>query len=114
MPMNNMDEALKEFERAIAVLRMNGCQIYSRINGEPLDNPRFKPLFDMAARYNVPIWIHPATYDKLDNDIGIFSWPFETTSAMYKLVMSGIFHEYPNSNLSSIMLAPWCLSSEKE
>jgi uncharacterized protein len=87
---------LKEFERAVTQLRLNGCQIYSRVNGEALDAPKFKPLYQMAAKYDVPIWIHPATSDKLDNDIGIFSWPFETTSAMYKLVMSGIFHELPN------------------
>jgi predicted TIM-barrel fold metal-dependent hydrolase len=96
LPMIDMEAALKEFERAITKNRMNGCQIYSRINGEPLDLPKFKPLYQMAAKYDVPIWIHPATYDKLDNDIGIFSWPFESTSAMYKLVMSGIFHELPN------------------
>ncbi len=96
LPMNDMDAALKEFERAVTQLRLNGCQIYSRINGEPLDTPKFKPLYEMAARYNLPIWIHPATSDKLDNDIGIFSWPFETSSAMYKLVMSGVFHELPD------------------
>jgi predicted TIM-barrel fold metal-dependent hydrolase len=96
LPMIDMEAALKEFERAITKNRMSGCQIYSRINGEPLDLPKFKPLYQMAAKYDVPIWIHPATYDKLDNDIGIFSWPFESTSAMYKLVMSGIFHELPN------------------
>jgi predicted TIM-barrel fold metal-dependent hydrolase len=96
LPMIDMDAALKEFERAVTKLRMNGCQIYSRINGEPLDSPKFKPLYQMAAKYDVPIWIHPATYDKLDWDTGIFSWPYESTSAMYKLVMSGIFHELPN------------------
>jgi predicted TIM-barrel fold metal-dependent hydrolase len=96
LPMNDMDAALKEFERAVTQLRLKGCQIYSRVNGEALDAPKFKPLYEMAAKYDLPIWIHPATSDKLDNDIGIFSWPFETTSAMYKLVMSGIFHELPN------------------
>jgi uncharacterized protein len=96
LPMNNIDAALNEVDRAITQLKLNGIQIYSRINGEPLDSPQFKPLFEKMAKYDLPVWIHPATYDKLDNDIGIFSWPFETTSAMYRLVMSGIFHEYPN------------------
>jgi uncharacterized protein len=96
LPMNNMDAALLEVDRAISKLRLNGIQIYSRVDGQPLDSPQFKPLYEKMAKYDLPIWIHPATYDKLDNDIGIFSWPFETTSAMYRLVMSGIFHEYPN------------------
>jgi uncharacterized protein len=96
LPMNDIDAALKEVDRAITQLKLSGVQIYSRINGEPLDSPRIKPLFEKMAKYDLPVWVHPATYDKLDNDIGIFSWPFETTSAMYRLVMSGIFHEYPN------------------
>jgi predicted TIM-barrel fold metal-dependent hydrolase len=96
LPMNDMDAALKEVERAITKLRLKGVQIYCRINGEPLDTPKFKPLYEKMAGYDLPIWIHPTTNEKLDNDIGIFSWPFETTSAMFRLVRSGVFVEYPN------------------
>jgi predicted TIM-barrel fold metal-dependent hydrolase len=96
LPMNDMDAALEEVDRAITKLRLKGVQIYSRINGEPLDTPKFKPLYKKMAEYDLPIWIHPTTYEKLDNDIGIFSWPFETTSAMLRLVKSGVFVEYPN------------------
>ena len=96
LPMNDMNAALEEADRAITKLRLKGVQIYSRINGEPLDTPKFKPLYEKMAGYDLPIWIHPTTYEKLDNDIGIFSWPFETTSAMLRLVKSGVFAEYPN------------------
>jgi aminocarboxymuconate-semialdehyde decarboxylase len=96
LPMNDVDAAVAEAERAITKLGLKGVQIYSRINGETLDNPKFKPLWDMMAKHDLPIWIHPATNDKLDQDIGVFSWPFETSSAMYRLVMSGVFNEHPD------------------
>jgi len=96
LPMNDMDAALEEADRAVTKLGLKGVQIYSRINGEPLDNPKFKPLWEKMAGYDLPIWIHPATYDKLDNDIGVFSWPFETSSAMFRLVTSGVFNDHPN------------------
>ncbi|OGN98905.1 MAG: hypothetical protein A2Y58_04565 [Chloroflexi bacterium RBG_13_51_52] len=96
LPMNDIDAALAEVDRAITKLGLKGVQIYSRIDGEPLDNPKFKPLWEKMAKYDLPIWIHPATYDKLDNDIGLFSWPFETTSAMFRLVTSGVFNDHPN------------------
>jgi hypothetical protein len=96
LPMNDIDAALEETDRAITKLRLKGIQLYSRIAGEPLDSPRLKPLYQKMAGYNLPIWIHPTTNEKLDNDIGIFSWPFETTSAMLRLVKSGVFAEYPN------------------
>ncbi|MFH1646761.1 MAG: amidohydrolase family protein [Chloroflexota bacterium] len=96
LPMNDIDAALEEAEYAITKLGLKGIQLYSRINGEPLDNPRFKPLWEKMAGHDLPIWIHPATYDKLDNDVGLFSWPFETTSAMLRLVLSGVFNDHPN------------------
>jgi predicted TIM-barrel fold metal-dependent hydrolase len=96
LPMNDMDAALEEADRAITKLRLKGVQIYSRINGEPLDAPKFKPLYEKMAGYDLPIWIHPTPNEKLDNDFGIFSWPFETTSAMLRLVRSGVFADYPN------------------
>ena len=95
LPMNNMDAALKEADRVITELGFKGVQIYSRINGEPLDEPKFRPLFRKMAEYELPIWIHPATNPNLDMDVGVFSWPFETASAMYRLVMSEVFNELP-------------------
>jgi len=96
LPMNDIDAALEEADRAITRLGLKGVQIYSRVDGEPLDNPRFKPLWEKMAQHDLPIWIHPATYDKLDMDIGVFSWPFETSSAMFRLVTSGVFNDHPD------------------
>ena len=96
LPMNDMDATLEEVDRAVTQLRLKGVQIFSRIKGEPLDTPKFKPLYKKMAEYDLPIWIHPTTNETLDDDTGIFSWPFETTSAMLRLVKSGVFEEYPN------------------
>jgi aminocarboxymuconate-semialdehyde decarboxylase len=93
--MNDVDAALKEAERAIKQLGFKGVQIYSRINGETLDKPKFKPLYQMMARLNLPIWIHPTTDADLDTG-GILGWPFETATAMYRLVLSGVFNDNPD------------------
>jgi len=96
LPMNDIDAALQEADRAIGKLGLQGVQIYSRIAGEPLDSPKFKPLFAKMAGYHLPIWLHPETNPALDMDRGIYSWPYETTAAMLRLVQSGIFYEYPD------------------
>lgn len=96
LPMNDIDAALEEADRAVLKLGLKGVQMYSRVNGEPLNSPKFKPLWEKMAKHDLPIWIHPATNDKLDQDIGVFSWPFETSMAMYHLVMSGVFNDHPN------------------
>ena len=120
LPMNNMDAALKEADRAINELKFRGVLIYTPqyvfdpsrtkwppwVDSKPIDNPEFIPLYEKMANYNLPIWIHPmrefSTPDYTTEDRSkyyvwqVFSWPFETTVAMTRLVFSGILERYPN------------------
>ncbi|MFC2069817.1 amidohydrolase family protein [Chloroflexota bacterium] len=95
LPMSDVDASLKEADRAIRELGMKGVQIYSRIAGEKLDNQKFLPLYEKMAQYDLPIWIHPTSDAKLDT-AGILGWPFETATAMFRLVMAEIFNKYPD------------------
>lgn len=95
LPMNDVDASQKEAERAVKQLGFKGVQIYTRIHGETLDNPKFRPLYRQLAEYNLPIWLHPTTHAELDTG-GILGWPFETATAMYRLVLSGVFNEFPD------------------
>ena len=106
LPMNNMEAALKETDRAIKDLKLKGVQIYTPIDGKPLDAPEFLPLYEKMAEYNLPIYIHPwrsndfADYDTESESkyatTSIFGWPYETTIAMTRLIFSGILEKYPN------------------
>src|SRR5437870_2303814 len=60
LPMNNVPEALREMDRAIGKLGAKGIQIFTNVNGRPLDEPEFYPIFErMANRYDLPVWVHP-------------------------------------------------------
>lgn len=106
LPLNNPDAALKETERAIKELGATGIQIFSNVNGKPLDEPEFQPLFARMAALNLPIWLHPArssnfpdyrTEKRSRYDLWwVFGWPYETTVAMGRLVFAGIFDRHPN------------------
>jgi len=106
LPMNNMDAALKEAERAIEDLRFRGVYLHTPIQNKPLDSPEFLPLYEMMAKYKLPIYIHPmrgvdfADY-KTENAskygiANMFGWPYETTAAMTRLVFSGVLEKYPD------------------
>ncbi len=105
LPMNDMDEALKETERAIKELGFKGVQIYTAVQGKPLSSEEFVPLYEMMTGLDLPIWIHPLrrssvpdypTEDVSYNQIfSIFGWPYDTTAAMTRLVFSGIFEKFP-------------------
>jgi uncharacterized protein len=107
LPMNNMDEALKETDRAIKDLKFRGVYIYSNINGKPLDLPEFLPLYEKMSQYDLPIYIHPMRGNtdqpeyRTENTskysvASIFGWPYETTIAMTRLVCGGILEKHPN------------------
>jgi predicted TIM-barrel fold metal-dependent hydrolase len=114
---NNMEAALGELDRAINDLKLRGILIWTPQfkfdpenkgfpkSGGPLDSPELDPLYDRMSRYNLPIWIHPAT-DAIPHYIGekrgkyyawqVFSWPYETTMAMNRLVFGGVLEKYPH------------------
>ncbi len=106
LPMNNVDAALKETERAINDLKFRGIQISTPIDEKPLDLPEFISLYERMSQYNLPIWLHPQRdYNFADYKSekrakyaihSVFGWPYETTAAMTRLVFSGILEQFPN------------------
>jgi len=105
LPLNDIDASLRETERAIHELKFKGIQIFSSINGKPLDRPEFMGLYQKMTEFDLPIWIHPAR-DKIIPDypdeafsrytlFTAFGWPFETTLAMARLVFAGVLEKYP-------------------
>jgi len=119
LPMNDMDAALKEADRAVRELNHCGVQIYSHIMGKPLNSPEFMPLYEKMAQYDLPIWIHPffqatgtvakdgsqfKTYRVFVGEVdrawemhrNAFQVTEGTPSAMTYLVYSGVFDKFPN------------------
>ncbi len=60
LPMNDVGEALREAERSIDKLGALGVQMFTNISGRPLFTKETLPLFDLMARYDLPVWLHPA------------------------------------------------------
>ena len=60
LPMNAPDAAVKEAERILLHGNANGLQLHTNVNGACLDEPRFLPIFEVAAKSGKPILLHPA------------------------------------------------------
>jgi len=103
--MHNMDATLVELDRAITQLGAKGVQVFTNIAGRPLDDPEFEPLFEAMANYRLPIWMHPvrtsAEPDYPSEELSrfeawtIMGWPYATSVAMLRLVITGLFDRYP-------------------
>jgi predicted TIM-barrel fold metal-dependent hydrolase len=106
LPLNDIDASLGELHRAVHQHRFRAVQIYTDVNGRPLDDPRFVPLFDGIAALDIPILLHPVRGpDRADyptDDVSrfdswrIIGWLYDTVSAMARLVFSGLFDRHPH------------------
>lgn len=104
LPMNAPDAAAREVARVAADPGCIGLQIHTNINGLPLDDPRFAPIFAAAAAEEMTILLHPnRTADFSDYPEESFSryeiwqvlgWPYETSVAMARLVLSGMMDRF--------------------
>lgn len=106
LPMNNPGAAVKEIERAILKLGASGVQIYTNVNGRPLDEQAFLPIFEKMADLDQPIWVHPnrpasfpdyQTEPKSKYEMWwVFGWPYETSIFMARILFAGYFDRFPN------------------
>ena len=106
LPMNDVDAALQETDRAIQDLGFRGVEIFTDICGRPVDSPEFLPLFEKMQDYDLPILLHPrrtnTTPDYADEATSKFliytnfGWPFETSKAMARLAFGGVLERFPN------------------
>lgn len=104
-PMNNPDALVEESRRAIEELGALGMQIFTNVNGRPLDLPEFDPFFAYMAGVGKPVWMHPArgqdfadyqSETRSEYEIWwTFGWPYETSAAMARMVFSGLFDRHP-------------------
>jgi aminocarboxymuconate-semialdehyde decarboxylase len=106
LPMTDPDAAIAEIRRAKNQLRASGVQIYSNIAGRPLDHQEFAGIFETLHQEGLPIFIHPARSERFADYRAeetskfeiwwTFGWPYETSTAMARLVFSGAFDRWPN------------------
>jgi predicted TIM-barrel fold metal-dependent hydrolase len=109
LPSANPKAAADELERAVARLGFKGAMIHGLTNGKFIDERQFWPIFERAEALDVPIYVHPAVphpavveayyqdYLKAFPGLLTAAWGFtvETATQGIRLVLSGLFDEYP-------------------
>lgn len=100
LPMNNMDAAIEELDRAIGTLGLKGIQLFTPARGRSLSLAEYMPIFEKMFHYGLPVWIHPmkpidrSSYKNYFIN-HVFGWPFESAAAMTNLVLDGLFERFP-------------------
>jgi uncharacterized protein len=104
--LHDVDSALREVERAVRDLGALGVQIFTNVQGRPMDEARFEPLYAKMAELDRVVWIHPTRTENHPDypteersKFGLFfkfGWPYETTVCISRLIFSGIVECYPS------------------
>lgn len=99
--------AVKEIERAMTTLKLNGLVVNSHTYGEYLDEPKFFPILEAAAALNAPIYIHPRnppqqSFEQLfrgaSAGLSSVAWGYQLETGLHamRLIVTGVFDRLPN------------------
>ena len=105
LPMNAPEAAAREAERVLSS-GANAIQLHTNVDGAPIDQDEFLPIYEIIEKSGKPILLHPIrtremadyrTETKSKYEIcSVIGWPFETGAALARLVFSGIMDRYPS------------------
>ncbi|KAI9491935.1 hypothetical protein BDB00DRAFT_789085 [Zychaea mexicana] len=106
LPLSSVKGSVAEVEHIASLPRMRGVIMGTfGCGGKGLDDPALVPLFEAIAKHNLTIFLHPHYGVNLpasgNTDAGhslalALGFPFETTYAVSRLILSGIFDRVPD------------------
>ncbi|HEV8310912.1 MAG TPA: amidohydrolase family protein [Methylomirabilota bacterium] len=102
VPLQDVDLALKELERAVDQLGMVGLIVLANVNETPLDDPRFEPFWAALNERRLPVLLHPTVppgVEAMGMDryglVPTIGFMIDTTLAVTRMILAGIFERYP-------------------
>lgn len=95
----DIDTAIAELVRCMDVLGMPGFLMGSNIDGIPIDDPRFDPLYEEANRRGAVMFVHPMVPAGIEtmNQYALapmVGFMMDTTLAISRLVFSNFFGRF--------------------
>jgi aminocarboxymuconate-semialdehyde decarboxylase len=104
LPMQEPAMAAAELQRCVSEHGFVGGHIASNVNGVYPDQELFRPVYDMAVKLDVPLFMHPV------NPLGrehmneyeltvVAGYLFDSTIAILKLICSGTLDRYDGLKL---------------
>jgi len=110
VPTADAKQGADELERCVTKLGFHGAMLHGLASGVFLDDQRFWPIYERAAKLDVPVYFHPASpqqvvvdryykeYAEVAPAILSAGWGFtvEAATTALRMVLSGVFEKHPN------------------
>jgi aminocarboxymuconate-semialdehyde decarboxylase len=95
VPLQNVDDAIRELDVIMHQFGLAGVEIGGNINGAVIGNPAFAPFFEAAAEWGAAIFVHPLRPTGMDRLAGpplleqVLAFPGETGLAAASMITGG-------------------------
>lgn len=104
LPMQDVDAAVNELDRAVNELGLVGASVGTHVNGENWDSPNLFPVLKAAEELDALIFFHPTAQRIRDNVSGYhlsntIGNPYETVITVGQLIFSGTLDKLPDIKL---------------
>jgi aminocarboxymuconate-semialdehyde decarboxylase len=104
-PLQQPNVAARYLERIKSEFGLAGIEIGSNINGVPLGDPRFDPVYEAAEALDLAIFVHalhPVATKAIAADptfTAMAGFPLDTGMAVASMLLSGVVERYPKLRL---------------
>lgn len=111
LPTPDPAAAARELERGVTRLGLQGAMIFGRTRERNADGPEFTAIYEAAASFRVPLYLHPQVPDtpvrescysglggKVDLTLamGGIGWHYDTGVQLLRMILSGVFDRFPD------------------
>jgi aminocarboxymuconate-semialdehyde decarboxylase len=97
----DVEQAVYELDRAVNEWGCRGVIIGTNHANKGVDDPQNKPFYEKVCEHDIPVFLHPmnwTSYNLVEEDpavMRLFGWPFDTTIALLRLIVSGTMERHP-------------------
>lgn len=100
LPMRDIAEGVREAQRALDHLELDGIGLLTNYDGRYLGDDRFRPLLEELDRRSAYVFVHPTATSGGETPAGllpapIVEFPCETTRTVASLLAAGSLEAYP-------------------
>ena len=102
LPLPDVKSALRELERSLDELGLDGVMLLSNVAGLYLGDQRLEPLMDALNDRGAYVFIHPGFPPQtppLPHPVWLYEFTFETVRAVTNLIYTGTLERYPRMRL---------------
>ncbi len=105
VPLQDVEEAVRELQHCVKTLKFSGVEIASHVNGTSIGDPRFEPFFAEAEKMGASIFVHALRPAGQERIVGAFieqavCFPGDIGLACASMITGGIAERHPRLKIA--------------